>query len=176
MGLLVYPFLEVTSLIALNSGLSGRSGFKLFPTLPFINFFRNSFTFWRRAEIVLDSETGPSMSTAPIMTELFTVASQTRWPFPADLSKISYNILEKRKWRTLAEEKNTLLEAKDKEIEDLKSQLLRAREESAEVTQLRAQVSGLEATENSLRGNCFLPRTVTLSWTRIDYKAKEVRP
>ncbi|GKA40754.1 hypothetical protein Tco_0733347, partial [Tanacetum coccineum] len=43
-------------------------------------------------------------------------------------------------------------EAKDKEIEDLKSQLLKAKEESAEVTQLRAQVSGLEATENSLRG------------------------
>ncbi|GJV49512.1 hypothetical protein Tco_1439724, partial [Tanacetum coccineum] len=63
-----------------------------------------------------------------------------------------HNILEKRKWRTLAEEKSTLLEAKDKEIEDLKSQLLLAREESAEVTQLRAQVSGLEATENSLRG------------------------
>ncbi|GJY75202.1 hypothetical protein Tco_0480318, partial [Tanacetum coccineum] len=66
--------------------------------------------------------------------------------------RAEYNILEKRKWRSLAEEKNTLLEAKDKEIEDLKSQLLRAREESAEVTQLRAQVSGLEATENSLRG------------------------
>ncbi|GJZ92525.1 hypothetical protein Tco_0664590 [Tanacetum coccineum] len=66
--------------------------------------------------------------------------------------RAEYNILEKRKWRTLAEEKSTLLEAKDKEIEDLKSQLLRAREESAEVTQLRAQVSGLEATENSLRG------------------------
>ncbi|GJT92867.1 kinase-like domain, phloem protein 2-like protein, partial [Tanacetum coccineum] len=66
--------------------------------------------------------------------------------------RAEYNILEKRKWRTLAEEKNTLLEAKDKEIEDLKSQLLRAREESAEVTQLRAQVFGLEATENSLRG------------------------
>ncbi|GJS07742.1 hypothetical protein Tco_0364538, partial [Tanacetum coccineum] len=65
--------------------------------------------------------------------------------------RAEYNILEKRKWRTLAEEKNTLLEVKDKEIEDLKSQLLRAREESAEVTQLRAQVSGLEATENSLR-------------------------
>ncbi|GKB06848.1 hypothetical protein Tco_0835081 [Tanacetum coccineum] len=57
-----------------------------------------------------------------------------------------------RKWRSLAEEKDILLEAKDKEIEDLKSQLLKAKEESAEVTQLRAQVSGLEATENSLRG------------------------
>ncbi|GJZ66232.1 hypothetical protein Tco_0622928 [Tanacetum coccineum] len=66
--------------------------------------------------------------------------------------RAEYNILEKRKWRSLAEEKNILLEAKDKEIEDLKSQLLKAKEESAEVTQLRAQVSGLEATENSLRG------------------------
>ncbi|GKA16266.1 gypsy type transposase, partial [Tanacetum coccineum] len=66
--------------------------------------------------------------------------------------RAEYNILEKRKWRSLAEEKNILLEAKDKWIEDLKSKLLRAKEESAEVTQLRAQVSGLEATENSLRG------------------------
>ncbi|GKF28353.1 hypothetical protein Tco_0094695, partial [Tanacetum coccineum] len=59
--------------------------------------------------------------------------------------RAEYNILEKRK-------KNILLEAKDKEIEDLKSQLLKAKEESAAVTQLRAQVSGLEVTENSLRG------------------------
>ncbi|GJW53751.1 hypothetical protein Tco_0097836 [Tanacetum coccineum] len=66
--------------------------------------------------------------------------------------RAEYNILEKRKWRSLAKEKNILFEAKDKEIEDLKSQLLKAKEESAEVTQLRAQVSGLEATENSLRG------------------------
>ncbi|GJS92966.1 gypsy type transposase [Tanacetum coccineum] len=53
---------------------------------------------------------------------------------------------------SLAEEKDILLEAKDKEIEDLKSQLLKANEESVEVAQLRVQVSGLEATENSLRG------------------------
>ncbi|GKA52652.1 hypothetical protein Tco_0745967 [Tanacetum coccineum] len=66
--------------------------------------------------------------------------------------RAEYNILEKRKWRSLAEEKDILLEAKDKEIEDLKSQLLKAKEESAEVAQLRVQVSGLEATENSLRG------------------------
>ncbi|GJZ99353.1 hypothetical protein Tco_0671904 [Tanacetum coccineum] len=61
-------------------------------------------------------------------------------------------LMLKRKWRSLAEEKIFLLEVKDKEIEDLKSQLLKAKEESAEVTQLRAQVFGLEATENSLRG------------------------
>ncbi|GJY50892.1 hypothetical protein Tco_0441739 [Tanacetum coccineum] len=66
--------------------------------------------------------------------------------------RAEYNILEKKKWKSLAEEKNILLEVKDKEIEDLKSQLLKAKEESAEVTQLRAQVSGFEATESSLRG------------------------
>ncbi|GJU26601.1 hypothetical protein Tco_1165222 [Tanacetum coccineum] len=66
--------------------------------------------------------------------------------------RAEYNILEKRKWRSLAEEKDSLLGAKDKEIEDLKSQLLKAKEESVEVAQLYAQVSGLEATENSLRG------------------------
>ncbi|GKA55452.1 hypothetical protein Tco_0754401 [Tanacetum coccineum] len=42
--------------------------------------------------------------------------------------------------------------ARDKEIEELKSQLLKAKEESVEVAQLRARVSGLEATEGSLRG------------------------
>ncbi|GJZ63489.1 hypothetical protein Tco_0619910 [Tanacetum coccineum] len=40
---------------------------------------------------------------------------------------------------------------RDKEIEELKSQLLKANEESVEVAQLRARVSGLEATKNSLR-------------------------
>ncbi|GJU17153.1 hypothetical protein Tco_1145119 [Tanacetum coccineum] len=88
--------------------------------------------------------------------------------------RAEYNILEKRKWKSLAEERNVLLEAKDREIEDLKSQLLKAKEESgggggggkggegggereggeesAEVTRLRVQVSGFEATESSLRG------------------------
>ncbi|GJU98192.1 hypothetical protein Tco_1327463 [Tanacetum coccineum] len=66
--------------------------------------------------------------------------------------RAEYNISEKRKWRSLAEEKDILLEAKNKEIEDLKSQLLKAKEESAEVSKLCAQVSGLEATKNSLRG------------------------
>ncbi|GJU57476.1 hypothetical protein Tco_1235242, partial [Tanacetum coccineum] len=66
--------------------------------------------------------------------------------------RAEYNILEKRKWRSLAEEKDCLLGAKDKEIEELKSQLLKAKEESVEVAQLRARVSSLEATEGSLRG------------------------
>ncbi|GJW61484.1 hypothetical protein Tco_0110819 [Tanacetum coccineum] len=66
--------------------------------------------------------------------------------------RAEYNILEKRKWRSLAEEKDSLLGAKDKEIEELRSQLLKAKEESVAVTQLRARVSSLEAIEGSLRG------------------------
>ncbi|GJV81274.1 hypothetical protein Tco_1517144 [Tanacetum coccineum] len=66
--------------------------------------------------------------------------------------RAEYNILEKRKWRSLAEEKDSLLGAKDKEIEELRSQLLKAKEESVVVAQLRARVSSLEAIEGSLRG------------------------
>ncbi|GKD59258.1 hypothetical protein Tco_1296767, partial [Tanacetum coccineum] len=66
--------------------------------------------------------------------------------------RAEYNILEKMKWKSLAEEKDCLLGVRDKEIKELKSQLLKAKEESVEVAQLRAQVSGLEVTEGSLRG------------------------
>ncbi|GJT58565.1 hypothetical protein Tco_1002098 [Tanacetum coccineum] len=66
--------------------------------------------------------------------------------------RAEYNILEKRKWRSLAEEKDSLLGAKDKEIEELRSQLLKANEESVVVAQLRSRVSSLEAIEGLLRG------------------------
>ncbi|GJW01870.1 hypothetical protein Tco_1560726 [Tanacetum coccineum] len=66
--------------------------------------------------------------------------------------RAEYNILEKRKWKSLAEEKNNLLQVKEKEIEDLRSQLLQAKDGSMEVAQLRTRVSSLEAIEGSLRG------------------------
>ncbi|GKA34982.1 reverse transcriptase domain-containing protein [Tanacetum coccineum] len=46
--------------------------------------------------------------------------------------RVEYNILEKRKWKSLSEEKNNLLQVKDKEIEELRSQLLQAKGESME--------------------------------------------
>ncbi|GKA77615.1 hypothetical protein Tco_0784076 [Tanacetum coccineum] len=63
-----------------------------------------------------------------------------------------YNILEKRKWKSLSEEKNNLLQVKDKEIEELRSRLLQVKDESIEVAQLHTRVSSLEAIEGSLRG------------------------
>ncbi|GJW31519.1 hypothetical protein Tco_0051551 [Tanacetum coccineum] len=44
------------------------------------------------------------------------------------------------------------LSLSSEEIKELKSQLLKAKEESVDVAQLRSRVSGLEATEGSLRG------------------------
>ncbi|GJX92471.1 hypothetical protein Tco_0345797 [Tanacetum coccineum] len=66
--------------------------------------------------------------------------------------RAEYNILEKRRWKSLAEEKDNLLQVKDKEIEDLRSQLLQAKVESMEVARLHTRVSSLEAIEGSLRG------------------------
>ncbi|GJV24167.1 gypsy type transposase [Tanacetum coccineum] len=63
-----------------------------------------------------------------------------------------FNVSAARNLSLSSEEKDCLLGARDKEIEELKSQLLKAKEESVKVAHLRARVSGLEATENSLRG------------------------
>ncbi|GJR22164.1 hypothetical protein Tco_0970691 [Tanacetum coccineum] len=63
--------------------------------------------------------------------------------------RAEYNILEKRRWKSLAEEKDNLLQVKDKEIEELRSQLLQAKDESMEVARLRTRVSSLEAIEAS---------------------------
>ncbi|GJY23501.1 hypothetical protein Tco_0397159 [Tanacetum coccineum] len=79
--------------------------------------------------------------------------------------RAEYNILEKRKWRSLAEEKDCLLGAKDKEIEELKSQLLKAKEEYVEVTSLEStiaekdhELSDLGASSSSLR--CMSWKTI----------------
>ncbi|GKG38398.1 hypothetical protein Tco_0460110, partial [Tanacetum coccineum] len=56
-----------------------------------------------------------------------------------------YNILEKRKWKSLAEEKNNLLQVKDKEIEEVAS----AKEHNGFLEQersaLKLKVTGLES-------------------------------
>ncbi|GJU17665.1 hypothetical protein Tco_1145631 [Tanacetum coccineum] len=59
--------------------------------------------------------------------------------------RAEYNILEKRKWKSLAVEKNNLLQVKDKEIKELRSQLLQAKDVFIEMAQLCTRVSSLEA-------------------------------
>ncbi|GKA82528.1 retrovirus-related pol polyprotein from transposon TNT 1-94, partial [Tanacetum coccineum] len=64
----------------------------------------------------------------------------------------------KRRWKSLTEEKDNLLQVKDKEIKDLRSQLLQAKVESMEVTSLESiiaekdrKLSDLEASSSFLR-------------------------
>ncbi|GJU60766.1 hypothetical protein Tco_1238532, partial [Tanacetum coccineum] len=66
--------------------------------------------------------------------------------------RAEYNILEKRNWKSLAEERNNLLQVKDKEIERLRSQLLRAKDESEEgaVASAKEHSSLLEQERNAL--------------------------
>ncbi|GKF19512.1 hypothetical protein Tco_0068150, partial [Tanacetum coccineum] len=156
------------SLSALNrllqtSRLSVEQGVPTLSTLPFITSSVTASPLEEGGDRT-DSVTGAksvdpevdslARSAAPVMTEATTIATvSTTFSILADVLAIGevrmcaeYNILEKRKLRSRVEEKDILLEAKDKEIEDLKSQFLKAKEESTEVAQLRAQVSDLEAT------------------------------
>ncbi|GJX44995.1 hypothetical protein Tco_0261671 [Tanacetum coccineum] len=67
--------------------------------------------------------------------------------------RAEYNILEKRKWKSLAEEKNNLLQVKDKEIEELRSQLLQAKDESMEVHELEVSSAGLREKLETYEGS-----------------------
>ncbi|GKA52792.1 hypothetical protein Tco_0746107 [Tanacetum coccineum] len=62
-----------------------------------------------------------------------------------------YNIRERRRLNYIMEEKNSLLKARDAEIETLKAQLLVKEAESAEAIRLRTEVSKFEVVEKSLR-------------------------
>ncbi|GKE39086.1 hypothetical protein Tco_1462491, partial [Tanacetum coccineum] len=66
--------------------------------------------------------------------------------------RAEYNILEKRNWKSLAEERNNLLQVKDKKIERLGSQLLRAKDKSKEgvVASAMEHNSLLEQERNAL--------------------------
>ncbi|GKB34013.1 hypothetical protein Tco_0873414 [Tanacetum coccineum] len=70
--------------------------------------------------------------------------------------RAEYNILEKKKWKSLAEEKDNLLQVKDKEIEELRSQLLSQNQSLVnQVHKLEASFAGLrkklEMYEGSMR-------------------------
>ncbi|GJX79602.1 hypothetical protein Tco_0327751 [Tanacetum coccineum] len=94
--------------------------------------------------------------------------------------RAEYNILEKRKWRSLAEEKNILLEAKDKEIEDLnvhssslKSQnqslVNQVRELDISSTDLREKLEMYEGILKQLEGfSKIILGTLRTGWPEID--------
>ncbi|GKD56713.1 hypothetical protein Tco_1290100 [Tanacetum coccineum] len=65
--------------------------------------------------------------------------------------RAEYNIREKIKLKSIVEEKDTLLKAKDTYIESLRAQLLVKEAEATEAIRLRAEASNFEAIEKSLR-------------------------
>ncbi|GKE83421.1 hypothetical protein Tco_1557163, partial [Tanacetum coccineum] len=62
-----------------------------------------------------------------------------------------YNIRERRRLNSVVEEKNSLLKARDVEIETLKAQLLVKEAEAAKAIRLRTEASKFEVVEKSLR-------------------------
>ncbi|GKB35499.1 hypothetical protein Tco_0880441, partial [Tanacetum coccineum] len=80
--------------------------------------------------------------------------------------RTEYNILEKRKWKPLAEEKDSLLGARDKEIEELKSQLLKAKEESVEVPNSVLEFPFLRPLRVHFEAKLLLPRNTTSSLSK----------
>ncbi|GJT11492.1 hypothetical protein Tco_0858534 [Tanacetum coccineum] len=65
--------------------------------------------------------------------------------------RAEYNIRERRRLNSVVEEKNSLLKARDAEIESLKAQLLVKEAEVAEAIRLCAEASKFEAIEKSLQ-------------------------
>nr|GEV50020.1 transposase (putative), gypsy type [Tanacetum cinerariifolium] len=62
-----------------------------------------------------------------------------------------YNIIEKRRLKSIVEEKDQLLKAREEEVENLKAQLLLKEAEVTEAIRLRAKTSKLKTVEKSLR-------------------------
>ncbi|GKB80657.1 hypothetical protein Tco_0947552 [Tanacetum coccineum] len=65
--------------------------------------------------------------------------------------RAEYNIKEKRRLKSVGGDQSEVLKVKEKEIEDLKAQLLLKEAEAAEAIRLRAEASKFEAAEKSLQ-------------------------
>ncbi|GJS31043.1 gypsy type transposase, partial [Tanacetum coccineum] len=89
-----------------------------------------------------------------------------------------YNVKEKRRSKSVFERQGELLKVREKEIENLKAQLLLREAEAAEAIRLRAEASNFGAIEKSLRDetNALKERTVILEKERnaLDVKVTEL--
>ncbi|GJZ44065.1 hypothetical protein Tco_0591320 [Tanacetum coccineum] len=88
--------------------------------------------------------------------------------------RAEYNIKEKRRLNSVVEGKNSLLKAKDEEVESLKAQLLMKEAEAAEAIRLRAEASKFEVVEKSLRDEVKVlkEQNATLEQERTDLGVK----
>ncbi|GKC16683.1 hypothetical protein Tco_1013465 [Tanacetum coccineum] len=87
-----------------------------------------------------------------------------------------YNIKERRRLKSVVEERDILLKARDEEIGSLKAQLLPKEAEAAEPIRLRVAGSKFEAVEKSLQGEVEVlkERNTTLEKEKNELDAKVV--
>ncbi|GKE88498.1 hypothetical protein Tco_1565973, partial [Tanacetum coccineum] len=88
--------------------------------------------------------------------------------------RAKYNIKEKMRLNSVVEGKNSLLKAKDEEVESLKAQLLMKEAEAVEAIHLRAEASKFEVVEKSLRDKVKVlkEKNATLKQERTDLGVK----
>ncbi|GJQ91042.1 hypothetical protein Tco_0002181 [Tanacetum coccineum] len=91
------------------------------------------------------------MEHGQLFTE-FNVGAARQMSLSAEVRmRAEYNIKEKRRLKSVVEEKDELLKARDEEIKNLKAQMLLKEAEAAEAIRLRAEVSTFETVEKSLQ-------------------------
>ncbi|GKE65347.1 hypothetical protein Tco_1519508 [Tanacetum coccineum] len=88
--------------------------------------------------------------------------------------RAEYNIRVRRRLSSTVEEKNSLLKARDEELESLKAQLLVKEAEAAEAIRLRAEASKFEVVERSLRDEVKVlkEQNAALEQEKIDLSVK----
>ncbi|GJV37376.1 hypothetical protein Tco_1409853 [Tanacetum coccineum] len=93
--------------------------------------------------------------------------------------RAEYNVKERRRLKSIVEMQDELLKARDKEIEDLKAQLLLREAEVAEAICFRVKASNFETVEKSLRNemNALKEHNVILEKVRnaLDVKVTELK-
>ncbi|GKE56851.1 hypothetical protein Tco_1496036 [Tanacetum coccineum] len=89
-----------------------------------------------------------------------------------------YNIIEKRKLRSVVDEQTELLKVKDEKIENIKARLLLKEPEAAEAIRLRAKASKFKAIEKSLQDEVKILRdhntTLEKEKSELDVKVADL--
>nr|GEW61925.1 hypothetical protein [Tanacetum cinerariifolium] len=118
------------------------------------------------------------MQHGQLFTE-FDVGAARQMPLSAEVRMhAEYNIRERRRLKSAVEEKDTLLKIREKEIRDLRAQLLVKEAKAAETIRLRAEAFQFEVVEKSIRDEvqALTDRNVTLEKEKgeLDVKAADL--
>nr|GEV57198.1 transposase (putative), gypsy type [Tanacetum cinerariifolium] len=108
----------------------------------------------------------PNLQNTYLFTEFNVGAGRQMYLSVEVRMRAEYNIREKRRLKSVVEEKNQLLKARDEEIKNLKAHLLLKESEAAEDIRLRTEAFELETEEKSLRDEVTDLKAVVVSKER----------